>query len=98
MNIAVLIKMVPDTESKLEVNDGALSDQNFKYMVNPYDEFAVEQAVQFKEAEGGKVTLLSLFSEDNSIDTDLRKMLAIGADEIVVLRLSLIHISEPTRR
>tara|TARA_Y100000589_G_C26845129_1_gene503586 strand:- start:7 stop:675 length:669 start_codon:yes stop_codon:yes gene_type:complete len=55
-------------------------------MVNPYDEFAVEQAVQFKEAEGGKVTLLSLFSEDNSIDTDLRKMLAIGADEIVVLR------------
>ena len=86
MNVAVLIKMVPDTESKLEVNDGALSDQNFKYMVNPYDEFAVEQAVQFKEAEGGKVTLLSLFSEDSSIDTDLRKMLAIGADEIVVLR------------
>ena len=86
MNIAVLIKMGPDTESKLEVNDGTLSDQNFKYMVNPYDEFAVEQAVQFKEAEGGKVTLLSLFSEDNSIDTDLRKMLAIGADEIIVLR------------
>tara|TARA_B100001250_G_C19762138_1_gene772965 strand:- start:1015 stop:1683 length:669 start_codon:yes stop_codon:yes gene_type:complete len=55
-------------------------------MVNPYDEFAVEQAVQFKEAEGGKVTLISLFSEDNSIDTDLRKMLAIGADEIIVLR------------
>ena len=86
MNIAVLIKMVPDTESKLEVNDGSLNDQNFKYMVNPYDEFAVEQAVQFKEAEGGKVTLISLFSGDNSIDTDLRKMLAIGADEIVVLR------------
>ena len=86
MNIAVLIKMVPDTESKLEVKDGALNDLNFKYMVNPYDEFAVEQAVQFKEAEGGKVTLLSLFSEDKSIDTDLRKMLAIGADEIVVLR------------
>ena len=86
MNIAVLIKMVPDTESKLEVNDGSLNDQNFKYMVNPYDEFAVEQAVQFKESEGGKVTLLSLFAESNSIDTDLRKMLAIGADEIVVLR------------
>ncbi len=86
MNIAVLIKMVPDTESKLEVNDGKLSDQNFKYMVNPYDEFAVEQAVQFKEAEGGKVTLLTLFSEDNNIDTDLRKMLAIGADEIIALR------------
>ena len=86
MNIAVLIKMVPDTESKLEINGGKLDDGNFKYMVNPYDEFAVEQAVQFKESEGGKVTLLSLFSENNSIDTDLRKMLAIGADEIIVLR------------
>ena len=95
MNIAVLIKMVPDTESKLEVNDGTLSDQNFKYMVNPYDEFAVEQAVQFKEAEGGKVTLLSLFSEDNSIDTDLRKMLAIGADEIIVLRQSSYQGDKP---
>ena len=86
MNIAVLIKMVPDTESKLEINGGKLDGGNFKYMVNPYDEFAVEQAVQFKESEGGKVTLLSLFSENNSIDTDLRKMLAIGADEIIVLR------------
>ena len=47
MNIAVLIKMVPDTESKLEVNDGALNDQNFKYMVNPYDEFAVDDKVEY---------------------------------------------------
>ena len=86
MNIVVLIKMVPDTESRLEIVDGKVNESGFKYMVNPYDEFAVEQAVQFKEAEGGKVTLLSLFSENNSIDTDLRKMLAIGADEIIVLR------------
>ena len=53
MNIAVLIKMVPDTESKLEVNAGELNDQNFKYMVNPYDEFAVEQAVN---ANAAKIT------------------------------------------
>ena len=86
MNIVVLIKMVPDTESRLEIIDGKVNESGFKYMVNPYDEFAVEQAVQFKESEGGKVTLLSLFSEDTSIDTDLRKMLAIGADEIIVLR------------
>jgi len=55
-------------------------------MVNPYDEFAVEQAVQFKEAGGGKVTLVALFSNETSIDTDLRKMMAIGADEAIVLR------------
>ena len=86
MNIVVLVKMVPDTESRLEIVDGKLNESGFKYMVNPYDEFAVEQAVQFKEAVGGKVTIVSLFSNDASIDTDLRKMMAIGADEAVVLR------------
>ena len=86
MDIVVLVKMVPDTESRLEIVDGKLNESGFKYMVNPYDEFAVEQAVQFKEAVGGKVTIVSLFSSDASIDTDLRKMMAIGADEAVVLR------------
>ena len=86
MNIVVLVKMVPDTESRLEILDGKVNESGFKYMVNPYDEFAVEQAVQFKEAGGGKVTLVSLFSNDTSIDTDLRKMMAIGADEAIVLR------------
>ena len=86
MNIVVLVKMVPDTESRLEIIDGKVNESGFKYMVNPYDEFAVEQAVQFKEAVGGKVTLISLFSNNASIDTDLRKMMAIGADETIVLR------------
>ena len=86
MNIAVLIKMVPDTESRLEIVDGKVKEDAFKYMVNPYDEFAVEQAVQFKEKVGGKVTLVCLFSDNPRIDTDLRKMMAIGADEAVVLR------------
>jgi len=86
MNIVVLIKMVPDTESRLEIIDGKVNESGFKYMVNPYDEFAVEQAVQFKEAVGGKVMIVSLFSNNTSIDTDLRKMMAIGADEAIVLR------------
>ena len=86
MNIAVLIKMVPDTESKLEVNAGELNNQNFKYMVNPYDEFAVEQAVQFKESFGGKVTLITLFKESPEAERELRKMLAIGADEVIYLK------------
>ena len=86
MNIAVLIKMVPDTESRLEIVDGKVKEDGFKYMVNPYDEFAVELAVQFKENVGGKVTLVCLFSNNSGIDTDLRKMMAIGADEAIVLR------------
>ena len=45
MNTVVLVKMVPDTESRLEIVDGKVNENGFKYMVNPYDEFAVEQAV-----------------------------------------------------
>ena len=96
MNIVVLIKMVPDTESRLEIIDGKVKEDGFKYMVNPYDEFAVEQAVQFKEAVGGKVTLVSLFSDNASIDTDLRKMMAIGADETIVLRQQEYNGNKPS--
>ena len=60
MNIVVLIKMVPDTESRLEIVDGKVNESGFKYLVNPYDEFAVEQSGQFKEAVVGKVTIVSL--------------------------------------
>ena len=96
MNIAVLIKMVPDTESRLEIVDGKVKEDGFKYMVNPYDEFAVEQAVQFKENVGGKVTLVCLFSDNSGIDTDLRKMMAIGADEAIVLRQERYQGDKPS--
>jgi len=86
MKVVVFCKSVPDTETRVRLKDNRLDKSEIKYILNPYDEFAVEQAVQFREAGGGKVTLVALFSEASSIDTDLRKMLAIGCDEAIVLR------------
>jgi len=84
MNIAVLVKLVPDSETRIELQDGKVKDDAFKYILNPYDEFALEQAVQLKEAHGGKVTIVSLFGQGG--DTELKKALAIGADGALVLR------------
>ena len=86
MNIAVMVKLVPNTETKFEVENGKVKEAGFKYFINPYDEFAVEQGVQFKETFGGKVTLVTLFKESPEAERELRKMLAIGADGVVYLK------------
>jgi len=86
MNIAVMIKLVPNTETKFEIENGKVNETGFKYFINPYDEFAVEQGVQFKESFGGKVTLITLFKESPEAERELRKMLAIGADEVIYLK------------
>lgn len=86
MNVAVMIKLVPNTETKFVIDNGKVNENEFKYFINPYDEFAVEQAVQFKESFGGKVTLITLFKESPEAERELRKMLAIGADEVIYLK------------
>ena len=86
MNIAVMVKLVPNTETKFEIENGKVKESGFRYFINPYDEFAVEQGIQFKETFGGKVTLITLFKENPEAERELRKMLAIGADEVIYLK------------
>ena len=86
MRILVCVKQVIDTAARIDLKDQKVDGAGLARVLNPYDEFAVEQAVQFKENVGGKVTLVCLFSDNSGIDTDLRKMMAIGADEAIVLR------------
>ena len=86
MRILVCVKQVIDTAARIDLKDQKVDGAGLARVLNPYDEFAVEQAVQFKENIGGKVTLVCLFSDNPGIDTDLRKMMAIGADEAIVLR------------
>ena len=82
MNIVVLVKMVPDTESRLEIVDGKLKESGFKYMVNPYDEFGLTKALQIKESNAGStVTVMHVGLSNN--DPIIRKSLAIGADDAV---------------
>lgn len=80
MKIAVLIKQVPDTETKIQLSaDKAGIDQSaIKWVLNPYDEIAVEAAIQLKEKAGGEVVVLSL-GPQRCVDA-MRTALAMGAD------------------
>ncbi|MEE9497233.1 MAG: electron transfer flavoprotein subunit beta/FixA family protein [Desulfobacterales bacterium] len=88
MDIVVLVKQVPDTESLVQIADDGVSikTQDIKWIMNPYDELAVEEALQIKEAQGGTVTILSLGPE-KAIEA-IRTALAMGADQG-------IHICDP---
>lgn len=87
MNIVVCIKRVAASNSTIKVaTDGASVDPSgVEFEINPYDEFAVEQALQTKEAVGaGEVTVVSLGSSDSV--KELRDCLARGADKAVLLK------------
>lgn len=86
MKIAVCISHVPDTATKISIGgDGKNIDPNgVTYVVNPYDEFAIEEALKTKEKFGGEVTVISLGGEANK--ESLRKALAMGCDNAVLLK------------
>lgn len=89
MNSVVCIKQVPATESSLAIRgDGADIDRtSLSFIVNPYDEFAVEEALRIKErVQQGEVTVLSLRPHAAQHPEDaLRTCLAMGADKAVLL-------------
>jgi electron transfer flavoprotein beta subunit len=80
MNSIVCLKEVPDTETRIEVRDGKVVQEGIQYVVNPYDEFALEEALKWQEEVGGKVTLVSLGPE--RARESILKGLAMGADEV----------------
>jgi len=86
VNIFVFVKRVPDTESKIRIDHDANSiiEEGLSFVINPYDEYAVEEALRFKETGEVTVTVFSVGSDD-SIPI-LKKALAMGADEAVLLK------------
>ncbi len=86
MKIAVCVSHVPDTATKVLVGDDGktINPNGVTYVVNPYDEFAIEEALKQKEKLGGEVVVISLGS-DSSKET-IRKALAMGADSGVLLK------------
>ena len=84
MNIFVCVKQVPDTESKVRPNEeGSYIDtMGIKWIMNPYDEFAVEQALLLKAGNpGSTVTVVRV---GDAKDTEaLRKAMAMGADQAI---------------
>src|SRR5690348_3132979 len=85
MKIAVCIKRVPDTETKVKVGgDGrSIDEAGVKFVLNPYDEFAVEEALQ-RRGEPGDVVIVTL-GPDSAAET-IRTALAMGADRGVLLQ------------
>ncbi len=79
MKIAVCIKRVPDTETRIKVAGTTKIDEaGVKFIANPYDEFAVEAALQLKQKAGGEIVAVSL-GPDSAQET-IRTALAMGAD------------------
>jgi electron transfer flavoprotein beta subunit len=85
MEIVVLLKQVPATESLIRIADDGVSikTDDLKWVVNPYDEFAVEEALRIKEVHGGSVTTVSVGPEKAT--EAIRTALAMGADKGILI-------------
>jgi electron transfer flavoprotein beta subunit len=91
MKIAVCIKRVPDSETRVKIagDDASLDEAGVKFILNPYDEFAVEEALRRKEKAGaGEVVVLSLGPA--AAQETIRTTLAMGADRGVLLQMDRI--------
>jgi len=87
VKIAVCVKHVPDTAATIKVSgEGVVETVGIKFIMNPYDEFAVEEALRIREKSGGEVVLVTVGSV--AADATLRAGLAMGADRG-------IHVSTP---
>lgn len=81
MKILVLIKQTPDTETKIKLSgDGKSVEQgDTKFIINPYDEFAIEEALKLKEKLGSGEVVITSFGGDSSREL-IVKGLAMGGD------------------
>lgn len=83
MNILVVMKQTFDTEEKIVIQDGKISEDGVEFIINPYDEYAVEEAIKLKEEHGGEVTVVSIGPD--RAENALRTALAMGADKAVLV-------------
>lgn len=86
MNIIVCIKRTPDTETRIRIAEGGdtIDSGGVKYIVSPYDEFAIEAALRLRDAAGeGSVTVVTL--GEATAAEQLRSGLAMGADKAILL-------------
>src|SRR3989442_5423186 len=91
MKIAVCIKRVPDSETRVKIaSDGkSLDEAGVKFILNPYDEFAVEEALRRKEQAGaGEVVIVTVGSA--AAQETIRTALAMGADRGILLQTDKI--------
>jgi len=85
LNIICLVKQVPDTEAKIKVKPEIkdIDREGLNMVLNPYDEFAVEEALKIKEAKGGSVVVITMGQK--KAEDAVRTALAMGADRAIRL-------------
>jgi electron transfer flavoprotein beta subunit len=84
----VCVKQVPDTETRVRIapEGNRIVETDINWIVSPYDEFAIEEALRIRDAKGGEVVLVS--AGPDRVQTALRSGLAMGAD-------SALHLKDP---
>jgi electron transfer flavoprotein beta subunit len=90
MKIFVCIKQVPDTETKIKIkSDGmGIEPTGIKWVMNPYDEYAVEESIKIRDANpGSTINVVTVGQKERAVEA-LRTALAMGADEGLVIHTS----------
>lgn len=87
MKIIVLLKQTPDTEAQIKItSDGKnLDTTGLKYIINPYDEYAIEEALQIKDKDPSSEVVLLSYADD-SVKERMLKGLAMGADRAIQIK------------
>ncbi|WP_286884469.1 electron transfer flavoprotein subunit beta/FixA family protein [Aneurinibacillus sp. UBA3580] len=92
MNILVCLKQTFDTEEKIVLENGKISEDGVEFIINPYDEYAVEEAIKLRDEHGGEVTVITVGPE--RAESALRTALAMGADKAVIVDSEDIEADE----
>lgn len=89
MKIAVCLKQVPDTEANIKIasDQKTIDESAIKFIVNPYDEYAIEEALKLKESQGAEAVIAISLGPDRAKDA-LRTAVAMGVDDVVLLKTS----------
>jgi electron transfer flavoprotein beta subunit len=95
MKIVVCMKQVPDTETRVRVapEGNAIVETDVNWIISPYDEFAIEEALKIREARGGEVVLVTVGPD--RAQSSLRTGLAMGADSAVHVKDPLLDAADP---
>ncbi|MDH5402121.1 MAG: electron transfer flavoprotein subunit beta/FixA family protein [Candidatus Heimdallarchaeota archaeon] len=90
------MKVVPDTETRFQINSDAndvVWDPSIEWIIGPYDEYAVEEAIRIKEKHGG--TVISVTIGKGIEEKSIRKIMAMGVDEGILVNNASVNGSDP---
>lgn len=85
MKVVVLVKQVPDTETNIKLGDKSINEAGIKWIISPYDEFAIEEGIKLREKNGGEVIAVSVGPD--RVKEVLRTAYAMGVDKAVHIKV-----------